>query len=198
MSSQREGGFSASMDTSIAGKTDPDHVLAQRAGTDLEAFGELYRRYQCHIFRFVRSQTPDDATAEDLTAHVFFKALSSADTFRADGSYRAWLFRIAHNAVLSYRTLRDRSLAVGQPPEEVDPDPSPASQAITQEARGLVWQAVARLPESQRELVALRYMEDMSIEEIASITQRTKGSIRIQLHRARMNLRDAFEGKDLL
>lgn len=198
MSSSPEGGSSAFMDTGIAGKTEPDHGLALRAGEDLEAFGELYRRYQCHIFRFVRSQTPDDATAEDLTAHVFFKALSSADTFRADGSYRAWLFRIAHNAIATYRKRRDRSLAVEEPPEEIDPDPSPASQAITQEARGVVWEAVAKLPESQRELVALRYMEDMSIEEIADITQRTKGSIRIQLHRARMNLRGAFEGKDLM
>lgn len=186
------------MDTGIAGKTDQDQALAKRAGTDLEAFAELYRRYQCQIFRFVRSQTADNATAEDITAHVFFKALSSADTFRADGTYSAWLFRIAHNAISSYRARRDRSLAVGETPEEVDPDPSPASQAITQEARGVVWETVAGLPESQRELVALRYLEDMRIEEIAEKTQRSKGSIRIQLHRARMNLRGALEGKDLM
>ena len=114
------------------------------------------------------------------------------------GTYRAWLFRIAHNAMSSHRARRNRSLAVGETPEEIDPDPSPASQAITQEAREVVWETAARLPESQRELVAPRYLEDMCVEEIADITQRSKGSIRIQLHRGRMNLRGALEGKDLM
>ena len=175
-----------------------DRTLARRASKDFEAFAELYRRYLCPIYRFVRSQVPDEPTAEDLTAHVFFKALSSAGTFRGEGSYSAWLFRIAHNSVASWRQRATRSDVVTEEvPDEVDPTPSPASQVIVGEARDLVWDTVAQLPPAQREVVALRYIQDFSIEEISDITSRSRGAVRILLHRARTRLRKALEGKDI-
>jgi RNA polymerase sigma-70 factor (ECF subfamily) len=175
-----------------------DRTLAEQASGDFEAFAELYRRYLCPIYRFVRSQVGDDATAEDLTAHVFFKALSSAASYRGDGLYSSWIFRIAHNTLSTWRQRATRSIVVTEElPEEVDPTPSPPSQVITGEARGLVWDTVAQLPPAQREVVALRYIEDFSIEEVADITRRSKGAVRILLHRARGRLRKALDGKDL-
>jgi RNA polymerase sigma-70 factor (ECF subfamily) len=175
-----------------------DKALAERAPQDFAAFAELYRRYLCPVYRFMRSQVPDDATAEDLTAHVFFKALSAADTFRGDGTYQSWVFRIAHNSLSTWRQRVGRSFVVTEEiPEEVDPTPSPASQVIVGEARGAVWETVAQLPPAQREVVALRYIEDFSIEEVATITRRSRGAVRILLHRARARLRKALEGKDI-
>ena len=174
-----------------------DETLASRASDDFEAFAELYRRYLCPIYRFVRSQTPNDATAEDITAHVFFKAITSASTFRGDGSYRAWIYRIAHNAVWTWRNEKGRSLiAFEEVPDTVDPAPSPATQAIVQEDRGLVWRKVAELPSAQREVVALRYIQELSVEEISQITDRSRGAVRILLHRARSKLRHSIEGKE--
>jgi RNA polymerase sigma-70 factor (ECF subfamily) len=172
-----------------------DDELAARAAHDLEAFAELYRRHLCHVYRFVRAQTPDDDIAEDLTAQVFFKALSSAGSYRAEGSYRAWLFRIAHNTVRNWRARERRLVAVERLPEEADPAPSPASQAIAADARGALWRSVAELPDLQREVVALRYGHDLSIEEIARLTRRSRGAVRILLHRARQRLRRALETK---
>lgn len=172
-----------------------DDELAARAAHDLDAFAELYRRHMCHVYRYVRAQTPDDDTAEDLTAQVFFRALSSAGTYRAEGAYRAWLFRIAHNVVRNWRTRERRIVAVEHLPEEADPAPSPASQAITADARGALWRSVAELPELQRRVVALRYGHDLSIEEIARLTRRSRGAVRILLHRARQKLRRALEAK---
>jgi RNA polymerase sigma-70 factor (ECF subfamily) len=175
-----------------------DKTLAEQAPDDFDAFAELYRRYLCPIYRFIRSQVPDDATAEDLTAHVFFKALSSAATYRGDGSYSSWIFRIAHNSVASWRQRVGRDVVVTEElPEKVDPTPSPASQVITGEQRGLVWETVAQLPPAQREVVALRYIQDFSIEEVSDIARRSRGAVRILLHRARTRLRKAFDGKDL-
>ncbi|MFN2488299.1 MAG: RNA polymerase sigma factor [Actinomycetota bacterium] len=175
-----------------------DETLAERAPKDFEAFAELYRRYLCPVYRFVRSQVPDDATAEDLTAHVFFKALSSAGTYRAEGSYSSWVFRIAHNSLSTWRERAGRSPVVSDDmPDEIDPTPSPASQVIVGEARGLVWDTVAALPPAQREVVALRYIQDFSIEEVADITDRSRGAVRILLHRARARLRKALDGKDI-
>lgn len=175
-----------------------DDTLAVCAASDFDAFAELYRRFLPPVYRFVRSQTPDDATAEDLTAQVFFNALSSAATFRADGSYRSWLYRIAHNVVVSWRARRDRSIAVEEIPDEADPSPSPASCAISKDALKEVWNKVAELPAAQREVVALRYLDDLTTEEIGRATGRSRGAVRILLHRARTRLRGSLQGKDLL
>jgi RNA polymerase sigma-70 factor (ECF subfamily) len=174
-----------------------DEQLAERAAADFEAFEELYRRYIVRMYRFLRSQTPDDATAEDLTAQVFFKALSSAASFRGDGSYKSWIFRIAHNTLSTWRSRRGRALTVEQVPEKVDPGPTPVSHAIAREERDLVWEEVEALPAAQQEVITLHYAEDLSIEEVARVTKRTRGAVRILLHRARNRLRHALEGRDL-
>ncbi len=175
-----------------------DEDLALRAHKDFEAFAELYRRHLCPVYRFVRSQIPDDAAAEDVTAQVFFKALSSAGSFRAEGSYQSWLYRIAHNSISSWRKARDKGFIVlDEVPESIDPEPSPVVVAIAQEQSSMVRETVEQLPPAQREVVALRYLEDFSIEEIAGITRRTRGAVRILLHRARSRLRKDLEGHRL-
>lgn len=174
---------------SVLARLDAD-VLAERAERDVEAFAELYRRYLCPVYRFVRAQVTDDATAEDITAQVFFKALRSAHTFRREGSYESWLFRIAQNSLTSWYKARSRGdIAVERVPEAPDPSPSPASHLILEEARDVLWRTVARLPSTQREVVAMRYLSDLSVDEIAKLTRRTRGSVRILLHRARGKLR---------
>lgn len=175
-----------------------DEELAARAGRDFAAFAELYQRYLEPVYRYVRSHTRDRATAEDLTAQVFFKALSSADTFKGDGSYRSWLFTIARNTVASWRAERKRKLVpIEDLPEHADPAPSAQSLAIASEEGALLWTAVARLPEAQREVVRLRYRLDLTIDEIARVTRRSSGAVRVLLHRARTRLHHVLKGKDL-
>jgi RNA polymerase sigma-70 factor (ECF subfamily) len=170
-----------------------DESLAMGAAEDFEAFAELYRRHECVIYKIIRAQTPTDDVAEDLTAQVFFKALPGAKTWRGDGSYRSWLYAIAQNSISSYRRAKQRVAVVDVIPEPVDPTPNPDSQVIVGEARDLIWKRVSELPEAQKEAVILRYLKELSIEEVARITRRTKGAVRILLHRARMKLREKLE-----
>lgn len=175
-----------------------DERLALRADTDLAAFSELYSRYLCRIYRFVRSQTPDEATAEDITAQTFFRALSGAGSFTGEGSYRAWLFRIAHNNIATWRISHAKApLVVEELPEHTDPGPSPASVVLAGEERSLLWRLVSSLAPAQREVLALRYLEDLTTEEIAGVTARSRGAVRILLHRARNSLRRALEQKGI-
>jgi len=171
-----------------------DETLATRAAEDFEAFAELYRRYECVVFRVVRARTPSDDVAEDITAHVFFKALINADEWRGEGSYRSWLYGIARNAVSTWRNQKGRNAVVLEVvPDLEDPVPTPPAQLVIGEERDLIWKRVAELPDAQREAVVLRYLKEHSIDEIASITKRTKGAVRILLHRARCRLRRQME-----
>jgi len=180
---------------SVLTRLDAD-VLAGRANEDIEAFAELYRRYLCPIYRFVRAQVADEATAEDITAQVFFRALRSARTFRGEGSYESWLFRIAQNSITSwYKDRRRGDIAIERVPEEADPSPSPATHLILEEARDALWRTVGQLPSTQREVVAMRYLSDLSVDEIAKLTRRSRGAVRILLHRARGKLRKVLGGK---
>lgn len=175
-----------------------DEDLASRAGRDFGAFAELYQRYLEPVYRYVRTQTRDRATAEDLTAQVFFKALSSADTFKGEGSYRAWLFTIARNTVATWRAERKKKLVpIEDLPEHPDPAPSAQSLAIASEDSALLWTAVAHLPEAQREVVRLRYRRELTIDEIARVTRRSSGAVRVLLHRARARLQHVLKHKDI-
>lgn len=174
-----------------------DETLAIRLTQDLDSFAELYDRYLCRVYRFVRSQTPDDSTAEDLTAHTFFRALSSAESFRAEGTYKAWLFRIAHNTLATWRRKQSSApITVEELPEHTDPAPSPATVALDTEEKQLVWTLVSSLPPTQREVLALRYLDDLTTEEIADVTKKSRGAVRILLHRARNSLRRALEERE--
>lgn len=175
-----------------------DEDLAARAPHDFGAFTMLYERYLEPVYRFVRSQVRDRVTAEDLTAQVFLKALSSAATFKGDGTYRSWIFTIARNTVSTWRSERKRSLV---PIEELaqHPDPSPTAPAlaIASEDRALLWHAVSRLPDAQREVVRMRYLRELTVDEIARATRRSSGAVRVLLHRARTRLHHLLKHKDV-
>lgn len=149
------------------------------------------------MFRFIRAKVPTDGAAEDLTAEVFFKALSNASSYRADSTYPSWLFSIARNTLYTWRRGSGRAIAVGEVPEAEDPAPSPAAQAVAGEERGIVWDTVEDLPPAQREVVVLRYLGDLSTEEVARATGRTGGNVRILLYRARARLKRALESRGL-
>jgi RNA polymerase sigma-70 factor (ECF subfamily) len=170
-----------------------DESLASKAAEDVDAFTELYRRYVCPIYRRIRSQVPSDAVAEDLTAHVFFKALSSVESFRGEGSFSSWIYKIARNSVLTWRERRDMAVHLDELPDEEDPAPTPASLVLVREDQDLVRRTVAKLPPAQREAVTLRYLQELSIGEVAKLTKRTAGAVRILLHRGRLRLRRALD-----
>lgn len=171
-----------------------DEVLAERADRDFNAFTVLYKRYLCRIYGFVKSHIADESVAEDLTAQTFFKALSRAHSFKGHGRYESWLFSIARNHISSYRKRRRRGpLSFGNVPDAADPAPSPAAEAVNREIQAEIRALIDRLPRAQREVVSLRYLEDLSIEEIAEVTGRSRGGIRILLHRARNSLRSSLD-----
>ena len=177
---------------------EPTGTRAPFSTSDLHAFGELYRRYRKPILRYLSARTHDAATAEDLTTLVFIKALTSGHTFRGEGSYKAWLHKIAQNTLMNWQAEKARlQIPVASVPDLSDDADSPTLATIANEERAEILELIDQLPEAQREVVRLRYWKDLTIEEIARFTGRTTGAIRVLLHRSNRSLRKHINAKDL-
>ncbi len=172
---------------------EPDEVLVVRARTDRAAFGVLYERHVRRIYNYVYYRTGSVAEAEDLTAKTFFQALNNLHRYQVQGvPFSAWLFRIAHNLVANWHRDSSRHRAtstdglVGVPTDADGPD----ENAEAAEERRELYAAVRRLAADRQQLLLLKFSEQLSNEEIATIMGRSEGAIKALLHRTVKGLRD--------
>jgi RNA polymerase sigma-70 factor, ECF subfamily len=164
-------------------------VLAAQA--DRAAFATLYRRYLDRVYGYAFYQLGDHHDAEDATERTFLAALSAIPAFRDEGStFRAWLFRIAHNTVANaHRTRarrRTRSLPDGF--ERPAPDADPAGLVAQADELREVRAVIARMPDDRRQVILLRFVDDLSTAEIAEVLDRSTGAVRVLLHRSLRDL----------
>lgn len=167
---------------------DDDAVLARRARRDPEAFAVLYTRYVDSIFRYTYRRLGTREQAEDATSQVFHKAYSSLGRFQG-GSFRAWLFTIAHNVVIdSYRRGRP-SWSLDDASEIPDRERSPEELAIAADERRTLHECVRLLAPDQRRVVELR-LAGLTGAEIAQVLDRNVGAVKMLQHRAMTRLRE--------
>jgi RNA polymerase sigma-70 factor (ECF subfamily) len=141
----------------------------------------VFLEHRQGVFRYLCRLVGQSETARDLTQEVFLRA-ARAEVPEDAGGRRAWVFRIARNLALNH--LRDRGR---QPlPAAMVDTPRPA----TQELRVLLNQALAALPDLDRDVFVLRESVGLSYEEIAAACETTIAAVRARLHRARLALRD--------
>lgn len=170
---------------------------------DEAAFNELVRLYQGKIFRLVFRMLGDRAEAEDLAQEVFVTVFKSIDGFRGDSKLSTWLYRVATNHCknrIKYLNRRARGqkkeldeIADRDALESATMSTSaqvhrPDDMATARQTESIVQQALSELPEDQRELVVLRDIENMTYEEIQSVTGLPEGTVKSRLHRARLAL----------
>lgn len=165
---------------------------------DIEAFAHVYDRHAKRIHRYVRSRVANENDVEDLSAHIFFRALTSISQFRGEGTHKAWLFRIARNVIADWYARRDREVPVEVFPDEAEEaDGTPLALTLVDEENSLVREKVAQLSEAQQEVLRLHYWKGLSIEEIATRTRRSSVAVRQLLHRARRQLKGTLARKDV-
>ena len=157
--------------------------------TGVEAFSLVYERYRLPVFRYLRARGVGDEDALDLTAVTFERAFAARHRFRTrDGGLGAWLFRIARNAAIDAHRHRG-------PERPLAPDDEPALYAdgVEVEARRELLDAVAALPEVQRDAIRLRYAAGLSAREIGVVLGHTEDAIQKQIQRGIHALREALE-----
>ena len=160
---------------------------AQRG--DGEAFAQLYDRYVEQVYAYIHHKVRDRHLAEDLTADVFLRALRSLSSFRWQGvDIGAWLVTIARNRVTDhFKSARVRleqvAEEIGDRAGEDHPD-HPESLAIAQELAHVIEQAMHLLKDDHREVLALRFVHDLSVAETAAAMNRSEGAVKALQYRA--------------
>lgn len=168
---------------------DDDRLLIEAVQGDPARFVELYDRYVDRIYAFVSRRTANRADAEDVTSQVFEQALRSIGQFQWRGvPVAAWLFRIAANALADHWRRR------GPEAHEVPPDIPDAGEVEEIDRRLALYRHVDRLPELQRRVIRMRFVEEQSIREVAAALHRSEGAVKQLQLRALESLRKSMGG----
>ena len=166
---------------------DREAVLASQRG-EREAFDRLVERYQRDVYRLCYRYVNNHHDANDMAQEVFLKAYRAIGRFRGDSAFSTWLYRIAVNTCLNFRSSRKPP---GEELSDALPDRAPGALAAVegeQRAR-IVRDAVMRLPEKQRATLILKIYHDLTHEEVAGVLGSSVGTVKANLFHALGNLR---------
>jgi RNA polymerase sigma-70 factor, ECF subfamily len=154
---------------------------------DTAAFKQLYEHYKGRIFTLLYYSLNDISTAEDALQAIFVKVFEALPGFGLESSFLTWLYRIALNECKNRKRRRKLFVPISKETEEfnlVDPAPSPDHQHALKHASLLIRGAVLELKPKYRTVVVLKYLEELSYEEIAAVLGCSQGTIATRLNRA--------------
>lgn len=195
---------------------DVERDAVQRAARgDQQAVGQLYDAYVEPLFRFCVARVGNETDAEDLTEEIFLKVMRSINGFEwralpvhagnetqmgvgaveeARSPFRAWLFRIARNHVISHYRRQATRKSDGEVPEWLPDDalgPAElAERAVTIEE---VFAVVEALPTAQREVIQLRFGAGLSIAETAEALDKQQTNVKVLQHKGIKRLKELLE-----
>ena len=168
-------------------------LVEKAAGGNFEAFGELYSIYLDRIYRYVFYQVKDKMTAEDITEEVFVKAWKAIDSCKGRGhTFSAWIYRIAHNHIIN--TLRSIQKYTSIEMENLAEVSDPKLEVEAAFDRQELMAVLTDLPQNQRQVVIMKFIEGMDNREIGQIMSKSEGAVRLLQMRALTALRQKLNG----
>lgn len=173
--------------------TDSEAMARVREG-DLARLSILFDRHHRRLFgycyRFVRNRE----AAEDLVQEVFVRMLKYRNSYQEQGSFDAWMFRMARNVCLDHVAGRGTEVQMEELPRELEEavEAGPDAVAASREELRILERALGRLPEDKRELLLLARFGSLTYEEIAETLGCTVGALKVRVHRALKQLKDQY------
>lgn len=174
------------------------HLIVRAQRGSREAAAQLYELYHDEIYRFLAYRTGDSDSAADLTGEVFLKMVEALPNYRSNGApFRAWLYQIARNLAIDHfrrgkshpqENLSENHQAVNETPEE-----TVQSRSQVQE----LYIALQRLPEDQRDVLVLRFLNGLPLAEVARILHRSEDAIKGLQRRGLIALREEMKSLEV-
>jgi len=167
---------------------------AQRVKSGPNApFGELYQNYALRVRKFFLKRMADEDLADDLSSKTFEKALHGLEKFQWQGvPFSAWLFRIARNVLFDHlRAGKDKKMVSLEKAPTLKGDlPTQFEELEQLQENELLWQALAKLPGREKEIVYLKFYEGHTNRVIAEITKLSETNVGTILYRTLRKLRE--------
>ncbi len=167
-------------------------LIQQAQKGNSQAIGTLYDQHHQLIFRFIWSRVQDPAIAEDLTGELFTRMVIYLPDYQANGiPFRAWLYRIARNLITDHhrkyggQEFMDISQTIGMRSEQDDPMQQVAAKLTAEKVQS----ALERIDPAQREVVELRFLAGLSLQEAADTLDKTVAAVKSLQHRGLKALR---------
>ena len=184
-----------------------DMLVARYSEGNSKAFDELLARYQSKLFNYIYFIVRNQEVAEDLFQETFVKAITTIQQGRytASGKFGAWLTRIAHNMIIDgFRQERNEN-TISNDESEIDLlndadlcDDNVEMQMMNEQTLNDVRRLVDALPDNQREVVYMRFYQDLSFKEIADITGVSINTALGRMRYALLNMRRIAEEKHIV
>lgn len=179
---------------------DLDDILRRIRNGDRQAFAEVVQRYQHPLFGFLGNMGFTYGRVEELAQETFLRAWRGLGGYRPGlGSFTTWLFTIARNLALNEIARPASRLEMPAPddlPERPCGRPPPQETLELEQRRRALHAALNRLPAADRCVLALAYLSEMKLADIARIENCTVGAVKTRLHRARGRLARLLEEED--
>jgi RNA polymerase sigma-70 factor (ECF subfamily) len=171
-----------------------------RSGDSL-AWEALVRRYQARVYGLALSYVRNPEEARDVAQEIFVRIYRKLSSFNDQETFLPWLLRVGRNVCIDHlRRAKARGSDVNSPIEEEQewaaPGPTPESEAASGESKRLIHAALGRLSETNREMIILKEIQGLKLEEIASLLALPLGTVKSRSNRARLELARAVLALD--
>lgn len=179
-----------------------EDLVSRIKNGEVDAFQKIYAHYGKKITNYIYRMTGSRAEAEDLTQDTFVLAYKKIHTLKDNRKFQSWLFRIAQNNVYQkYRGKRphfesidqDEGPGLSEIQKLSSADKSPEDRILSGELQNLVGRAIDELPEKYREVFVLSALHKLSYQEISEIVGRSLASVKSDIHRARVSVRNQIK-----
>ena len=145
-----------------------EQLMMEWAAGKMEAFELLYARHRGPLYRYILRQARDPATANDLYQGCWEKIIRGRKAYRPQAPFRAWMFRIAHNHVMDH--FRRRKPETGLEAERLESGMAgPEEELRLEERESDLREAVARLPDKQKDAILLKLDAGLDLQSIADV-----------------------------
>jgi RNA polymerase sigma factor (sigma-70 family) len=173
---------------------DESELIDHAREGDVRAYEELVRRYRDVVFRTAYLFTRNAADAEDAAQEAFVKAYYALGQFKTGAPFRPWILRIvaneSRNRLRSAGRRQGLAIRLAEDRPSGDAAPSPEAAALDRERHTTLVEALGQLREADREVIACRYLMDLSEEETAEVLAIRRGTVKSRLNRALGRLRE--------